>query len=256
MPKRPALLLTGLNGSLAPSVARAAASRGFAVLAWDRSAVPPTDTDQSQRYLDSLELAGIVHMAMGSADWAAQLAGHSQHRQIPMVFTSTAMVFDHVPDGPHHVGDPRTAKDDYGRYKIDCEDRVRQANPQAMVVRLGWQIDPIASGNNMLMALDQWQAQRGCVAASRSWRPACSFMQDTATALLDLLQSPAPGVHHLDSNATEGHSFMQIARALQQQFQRNHWDIQENNDYQHDQRLLGGPKRVPPLSYRLPTLAG
>jgi hypothetical protein len=36
----------------------------------------------------------------------------------------------------------------------------------------------------MLRALDQWQSDSGCVGASRRWTPACSFMQDTADALV------------------------------------------------------------------------
>ena len=37
-----------------------------------------------------------------------------------------AMVFHHVPDGPHARQDERTAQDGYGQYKIACEDAVRE----------------------------------------------------------------------------------------------------------------------------------
>ena len=46
---------------------------------------------------------------------------------LPFLFTSTAMVFDHEPDGPHRPADPRTARDDYGRMKIASEDAVLAA---------------------------------------------------------------------------------------------------------------------------------
>jgi hypothetical protein len=42
--------------------------------------------------------------------------------------------------------------------------------------------------------------------------------------------------------------------ALQQQFGRAHWRLRVHEDYRHDQRLAGGPVRLPPLAARLPVL--
>jgi dTDP-4-dehydrorhamnose reductase len=246
------LLLTGLNGTLAPKLAQAAARRGWQVMGWDRSRVPPHDTAAAAAWLARCRPLAIAHLAMGDAAWAAWLAQHAAANGLPMVFTSTAMVFHHLPDGPHAVHDTRTAQDDYGRSKIACEDAVLAAHPQASVARIGWQIDADAQGNNMLAQLDAWQAREGCVAASRAWRPACSFMADTAEAVLDLIASPLPGAVHLDSNGTEAHSFDAIVAALQRQFDRQAWVLRPNDDYRHDQRLVGGGRHLPGLSTRLP----
>ena len=254
MPNTAPILITGLKGSLAPRAAQAARQRGYAVAAWDRSAVPPDVPAAGDALLAQLQPRAILHLATGSEAWAGQLATYAAQQGIAFVFTSTAMVFDHVPDGPHAVDDARTAKDDYGRSKIRSEDAVLAANAAAMVARIGWQIDPEVVGNNMLRALDDWQLREGCVAASQAWRPACSFMTDTATALLDLIEQPQPGVHHLDSNAEEGHSFDRIVAALQTQYQRAHWQIRVHADYAHDQRLVGGAGRMPKLSERLGAL--
>jgi dTDP-4-dehydrorhamnose reductase len=71
-----------------------------------------------------------------------------------------------------------------------------------------------------------------------------------------LLQAPVDGsdarVVHLDSNAQEAHRFDNIVRALAQRFDRRHWQVVVNDDYVHDQRLVGGPMQLPPLSRRLP----
>jgi dTDP-4-dehydrorhamnose reductase len=246
------LLLTGLNGTLAPQLARAAGASGVEVIGWDRARLDPEDHAAAQAWLDVQRPDAIAHLAMGSAAWAGRLAAQAAARGIPFLFTSTAMVFHHEPDGPHAPDAPRNAQDDYGRYKIGCEDAVLAAGPAATVVRIGWQIDAEQPGNNMLMALDQWQAREGCVAASRVWRPACSFMADTAAALLALLREPQPGVVHLASNADEGHSFAELVVALKARFGRDAWRLREHEDYRHDQRLLGGAQRVPPLSARLP----
>jgi dTDP-4-dehydrorhamnose reductase len=244
-------LVTGLNGTLAPVLARVAGGAGVEVLAWNRDVVPPEDVAASEAWLRAARPDAIAHLGMGSAGWAGRLAAYAAQHDLPLVFTSTAMVFHHEPDGPHAPADPRTARDDYGRYKIACEDAVRAAHPGACIARIGWQIDPLQPGNNMLMALDQWQASKGRVEASRRWRPACSFMQDTADALVHLLQQPVPGVVHLDSNAQEGHSFPDIVHAMRSAFGRDHWVVHENDGYVHDQRLVDGEPRLPPLSRRL-----
>lgn len=248
-------LITGLNGTLAPVLARSAAVAGVQVVGWNRARVDPDDITGGAEFLAAERPDAIAHLGMGSAAWAGRLAAHAQGRGIPFVFTTTAMVFEAIPDGPHAIDAERNSQDPYGQYKIACEDAVRSAYPGASVARIGWQIDPSQPGNNMLMALDSWQARDGHVAVSRAWRPACSFMQDTVATLIKLLAMPSPGVVHLDSNAEEGFPFDRIAAALKQAFSRADWVLREHQDYRHDQRLVGSAGLMPPLSARLPVWA-
>lgn len=238
------LLVTGLSGTLAPVLARVARQQGHAALGWDHRSLGFAD----ERAFDRLRPDAVAHLAMAGPAESAALAQLAQARGLPMVVTSTAMVFHHEPDGPHGVHDARTAEDGYGRMKIAMEDAVRAAHPGAAVVRIGWQIDPHARGNNMLAELDRWQAQHGEVAASRAWIPACSFMEDTAAGLLALLGQAGP--HHLDSNAAEAWTFAQLVRGLRERFGRHHWQLREHDDYRHDQRLAGSAA-IAPLSARL-----
>jgi dTDP-4-dehydrorhamnose reductase len=250
------ILITGLSGTLAPVLAQRLRAEGHEVLGWDRAAVDPQDLAAAADWLARQRLGAMAHLAMGAPDWAALLAAHAAARGLPFVFTSTAMVFHHEPDGPHHPADARSAQDGYGRYKIACEDAIRAAHPGACIARIGWQIDPERPGNNMLRALDEWQAREGRVAASRAWRPACSFMEDTAAALGSLLARGAGGTVHLDSNAVEGWSFDRIVAALRERFARDEWRLEVHEDYRHDQRLAGAgaEQLMPPLSSRLPAL--
>jgi dTDP-4-dehydrorhamnose reductase len=248
------LLVTGLNGTLAPILARTAERLGFSVVGWDRNRTSTDEGSAGDAWLESERPDAIAHLAMGSPEWARRLALYAAIHAKPLIFTSSAMVFHHQPDGPHGIHAERNAQDDYGRYKRDCEDAILTANPSACVARIGWQIDPSQPGNNMLMALDQWQTTTGRISASRAWRPACSFMEDTAAALMKLLQNPVHGVSHIDSNADEGHDFVQIALSLRIEFGRESWRVHPNADYRHDQRLLGGGALVPPLSDRLVSL--
>lgn len=247
------LLLTGMNGTLAPRLAALAGERGWEVIGWNRQQLAPEDA-QAAAWLAAQRVDAIAHLAFGAEAWAAQLASFAAARGLPFLFTSTAMVFDHQPDGPHRPDDPRTARDDYGRYKIRCEDAVRAHNPAACIARLGWQIDPVARGNNMLVALDAQQAREQRIRASTRWTPACSFIEDTASALLQLLCSPVAATVHLDSNAREGHSFAAVVRALRRALSREQWVVEPTTDYVHDQRLIDDKERLPDLSARLPEL--
>lgn len=252
MPGR--LLITGLGGTLAPHLARAATDAGWQVLGWDRHRVPVEDAAAVAAHLQASRPDAIAHLALGAVSWGAALAGYATKQGLPFLFTSTAMVFHHEPDGPHRPEDERTAQDDYGRYKIEAEDAIRAACPAARIARIGWQIDERAQGNNMLAALDSWQREQGRIAASRAWIPACSFMPDTATALLQFLQDEE-GVGqtvHLDSNGEEAMSFDRLVAALAVRFDRKDWRIEVNEDYRHDQRLADPrPGRIAGLSARL-----
>lgn len=242
---RPArLLITGLRGTLAPKLAEAARADGLEVLSWPRHA----PDFQPARAMAQLRPDAVAHLGTADAAASGELAALAAAHEIPFLFTSTAMVFDAVPDGPHRPGDTRTARDDYGRSKIACEDAVRRAHPRASIVRLGWQIDPQADGNNMLRALDDWQARRGEIAASRRWIPACSFMDDTARGLLRLILQP--GVHHMDANARCAWTFPRIVDGLRRLCGRTHWQVRETDDYHHDQRLVDGPE-LPSIADRL-----
>jgi dTDP-4-dehydrorhamnose reductase len=248
------LLITGLGGTLAPVLAEAARRAGWEIAGWNRQQIPPEKEAIAQAWLRDTAPDAIAHLATGSVEWARQLAAYTAVSQVPFVFTSTAMVFHHEPDGPHAIEDKRTAEDDYGKQKIACEDAVLTANVHSAVVRIGWQIRADARGNNMLAHLDQWQQREGRIAASGAWKPACSFMDDTADALIGIVNAGERGVIHLDSNASEGHTFDHIVHAMRRTFQRDHWVVEANESYRHDQRLQGGAARMPSLSSRLQTL--
>ncbi len=234
------VLLTGWNGTLAPHVATELRRLGHEAVAFDRARCSPDDAVAVDAYLAEHSPQAVMHLGFGSEAFAAQLALWCGERGLPMLFTSTAMVFDHEPNGPHLATHERNAKDDYGRYKARCEDAVLHAHAGACVARLGWQIHigagASAFGNNMLAALDAEFARTGQVRASTAWVPACSFMEDSATALVALLQSGAAGAHHVDANAQAAWSFERIVCGLAAKAGRS-WQVVAHDEYRHDQRL-------------------
>ncbi|PTA66894.1 sugar nucleotide-binding protein [Deinococcus arcticus] len=243
-------LITGLNGTLAPHVAQVLRDQGHAVVGWNRHTTPPENAQAAEDLLKTTRPQGIFHLAIGSEAWAAQLARWAARAGVPLVLTSTAMVFHHDPDGPHHPQDPRTSQEGYGQLKIRTEDAVQAAHPGAVIARIGWQIDPGAQGNNMAAHLNAQQAQHGRIRASRHWIPACSFMADTAHALVALAQAGGAGPVHLDSNARDALPFPEVVRRLARTLGLP-WEVEETDDYTHDQRLLDPAEHLPRLSRRL-----
>ena len=247
------LLLTGAGGTLGPHVSRAAQRHGFDVTAWDRSTVSPNEPAGVAALLAATSPDAIVHLAMGDPRWAADMAAYSGQNKIPFLFTSTVSVFADTPLGPFGIDSPRSALDEYGRYKIACEDAVQTASSEAMICRIGYQIDPGGGGNNMAAHLhEQALESGGSVRASTRWIPATSLMSDTAEALLALVASPAAGTHHLDSNAAEAWTYFDIARALRDLLGGT-WSVEATQDRVADNRLAQSLP-MPLLSARLPTL--
>lgn len=242
-------LVTGLRGTLAPKVAAELSRRGAEVVGWNREEVPPDDEALSAAYLRDLDPAGIVHLAMGSESWAAWLAAFAAERGRPFGFTSTVMVFGNGPGGPFRVGDRPLPHEDYGRYKVRCEEAVAAAHHGAVIARIGWQIDADGVGNNMLAQLDDQAAHNdGIVRASRGLVPACSWMPDTAAALVDVLEDgERSGLVHLDSNAADAWTFPEVVRSVAAATGRQ-WTVEETDDFHQDQRLIGDEQLIAPLS--------
>lgn len=226
-------IITGMNGTVAPFLA----DRFSQVTSWDRARVPPGDREAVRLFLDAERPDLIAHLALGSVEWARQLASESRERGVRLLFTSTAMVFDREPDGPHRTGDERTAKDDYGRSKIAQEDAIRAELPDAIIARLGWQIGFERGGNQMLEALHCMIERDGVIHASRRWIPATSFLDDTAAVLHRLVERGESGTFHVDGNARSALTFPEIVRRLAARAGVE-WRVEETDDYVHDQRLI------------------
>ena len=214
------LLITGLSGTLAPVVAEYFKTQSWQVVVWDHHSISPEDENASTKFIEEVKPDAICHLAMGSEEWAAWLANWAKVNNRPYLFTSTAMVFDAAHDGPYQIESVREGRDPYGQYKIRCEDAIWNANPDAMIARLGWQISSERGGNNMLEFLHTMMEEKGKIEASSAWIPATSHMQHTAEVLFQLIEGKEPGLYHVDSNADTGWNFVQLVRALAKHHQQ------------------------------------
>ena len=257
-------LITGLRGTVGRALADRLARDAVRVVGWDRNAVPIDRYDAMDAFVASTAPDVVVHLAIASAptgranegwlvnyEWPSELAWICRQRTIRFVHTSTVMVFSGATAGPFTVESMPDATEGYGHEKRMAEDRVRYQNPEATIVRLGWQIGASAGSNNMIDFFERETRARGHVRASSRWLPACSVLDDTADALTRLLTAP-PDRYQIDGNTRW--TFFEIARALSAAH-HDRWTIVETDDLVQDQRMIDPRVRTTPLDARLPSLA-
>jgi dTDP-4-dehydrorhamnose reductase len=144
-------------------------------------------------------------------------------------------VFNGALPGPFSVERPADATDDYGRYKTECEHRVRAAHPEALIARLGWQIGDSPGSNNMVDFLCRTMLDKGQIEASDCWLPSCSFLEDTAAALHTLMLEFPAGLYQLEGNP--GLSFFEIATRLNRLL-GNDWSVSPTGQPAGDLRMI------------------
>ena len=255
------LLVTGGNGTLGTALRDEAVRRGWRFTAWDRAASAPDDTEAGcAAYIDRVAPDALIHAAVPSTgtgrpdegrlvniDWTGRLAHAAAERGIPFLYISTVMVFSDNAKGPFTPESTPDAASGYGYEKRMGERAAMDANPDARVARLGWQIGEKPGGNNMLTFFEEKMRTDGVIRASTKWLPATSFLPDTAAALLDVLVKPA-GLYHV--NANTHWTFFEIACALNA-LHGGSWRVEANEDFVYDQRMIDPRIPIRSLAGRL-----
>lgn len=259
------VLVTGANGTIGRPLTRRLRAVGAHVTTWDRRHTPPADRDNGRLFVSSLRPQVIFHLAVASQEthlldearkinrqWPIWLAEAAEEIRAKMVFTSTAMVFSNDAVGPFSLDAKPDSPNGYGYEKRRAEQEIARRAPNAVTVRLGWQIDETLGlgTNNMVDNLARQIADRGRIKASTRWLPACSFLSDTVDALIGFAERPG-GLYMLDAN--DGWTFHDIATALAHRAGRG-WMVEPTDDFVHDQRLIDPRVCVPSLREHLPPL--
>lgn len=241
-------IITGMNGTVAPVVAKGLQRHGIEGIAWNREQVSTTDEQEMRQFIESVRPDYFLHIGMGSVEWAETLARLCGEMKIPFLFTSTVSIFSDDVTGPISPDTTPDAEDDYGKYKRDCERAIVRVNPSAQIVRLGWQIGDEAGSNNMMDYFTNEMKQRGVIQASEHWYPSCSFLQDTAETLLEILIKRGPGIYHLNGNTN--YSLYDIAVGLKELHDAD-WQIECTNEPKRDNRMIDSSVQIRPISKRL-----
>ena len=151
------------------------------------------------------------------------------------MFTSSVSVFSSHQQGPFTIDVQPKPNDDYGRYKLECEQRISKVNPNAIIVRLGWQIGKTTGGNQVVEFLNNMYQNNDKIEASRNFIPACSFLEDTANSLIEILQNNSAGLYQLDGNP--GMNFYEITLSLKKLLKLS-WKIDAVESPNQNNRML------------------
>jgi dTDP-4-dehydrorhamnose reductase len=257
------VLVTGAHGTVGSRLCDFLQRQGVEVVRWARSHVPVDDYWAMEHFVRSVAPDVLFHLAAASSpsqrpddswrvnyEWTSELAWICRQVGVRFVFTSSVMVFTDGARGPFTPDSVPDATEGYGNEKRLAEARVFHQNPEARVARLGWQMDFGFSGNQMGAWLETRAREQGRVEASTRWYPACSFLDDTARALLALAWVE-PGLYLLDAN--ERWTFHEIASALSA-WHSGRWRVEPSEHFVFDQRMRDERIRLPSLKTRLPDL--
>ncbi|MDC0712654.1 sugar nucleotide-binding protein [Stigmatella sp. ncwal1] len=256
-------IVTGASGTIGSKLCAHLRHQGSHVVPWDRRQVPVNDYGAMERFVREVAPDVVFHLGAISQpsewsdegwgsnyEWASELAWLTRTLGVRFLFASTSMVFSSSARGPFTCSSRPDASEGYGYAKRLAEERVLSQNPEARVVRLGWQIGEQPTGNNMVAFLEERMRQEGRVAASTQWFPACVLLEDTVR-LLPALAWAEPGVFMLDAN--ERWSFYEIALALNARH-GGRWRVEASEHPVLDQRMQDDRVAVPSLKERLPGL--
>lgn len=257
------VMITGASGVVGSGLRQHLEKQGDEVIAWDRSRVPIDDYAQMETYVRQHQPMALFHLATASKPtgrenenwwvnyhWTSELAWICRQLKVKFIYTSTVMVYTNDAVGPFTPESTPDAKSGYGHDKLIAEERTFSQNPDAIVARLGWQIGDSVGSNNMIDYLAKQMVEHGEIRASTRWYPACSFVEDTAQALVSLIDK-SPTVYLINSNTRW--TFYEIVTALNENYGGN-WKITPTEDFIYDQRMLDARVTIPELNVRLPNL--
>ena len=227
-------VITGMNGAVAPIVADYFATREMKVVPFDRSKVDINNEVAIKEFLELERPSLFLHIATGPVEWAEKVAKICYDLKIRFLFTSTVSVFSENGSGPYTIDSEPNAEDDYGKYKRECETKIAAINPDAYIVRLGWQIGHSAGSNNMFDFLERTMAENGFIEASEKWFPSCSFLEDTAETLFDIVTNFPSALYLLNSNKKS--SFYDIVKGIDNG--KNRWKVIPGSSLERDDRMF------------------
>jgi dTDP-4-dehydrorhamnose reductase len=153
-------------------------------------------------------------------------------------------VFSNDQRGPYHIDSIPDAKDDYGLYKRESERQVLDYNPNAYIIRLGWQIGLGKGKNQMIDYLYKQMDDHGFISASSLWYPSVSFLTDTAQAIFQITNELSSGLYQVNSN--ESYTFFEIVTYLKQFYPD--FIVRENKDFNTDHRMIDYRVKIAKLS--------
>lgn len=238
------VIITGMNGTVAPVVADYFHKNNYQIIPYDRTVVSTENEKEIEAFILEHQPKFLLHFAMGSIEWTKNLSMICSKKQIKFVYISTVSVFSNENRGPHTIDSIPDAEDDYGRYKRMSESVVLNNHTSPYIIRLGWQIGYGKGQNQMIDFLYRKMAEEGEIKASSLWYPATSFLQDTASAIYQIVHELIPGLYHINSN--DQYTYYEIVKYLSKIY--TELIVVETKDFNADHRMIDERVKIRKLS--------
>ncbi len=251
-------LITGANGTIGKELKRYLEFHGVEVYTWNRKEISIFEYQIMEDFVQKLNPDIVYHLAIATKldgvdnetwrvnyEWPSELAWICRIHQIKFVFTSTYEVFSDYNVGPFDLNTKPDAFEGFGFEKRMAEERVLYQNPQALVVRLPWQITNNSNSNGMVYYLDKEMAEYEKIILSDKFIPSCAFLDDTVEELVRISKEHDRGKFMVDSN--KNLSFFEIASKLKVIYSKN-WKIEKSDDYEYNQTMDDIRCQINPLN--------
>jgi dTDP-4-dehydrorhamnose reductase len=218
-------LITGARGQLGTDLQRVL--EGADVVTLSRSDLDVADADAVAKTVAELAPTVVLNAAaytavdaaetdeegarVGNVTYPAALAAASARLGARFVHVSTDYVFAGDASTPYEVDDPTGPQSVYGATKLEGEQRVREACPDAYVVRTAWVYG--ATGSNFVKTMARLEQSKETLDVVDDQRGSPTWSADLARGLVVLADSSAPaGIYHC-TNAGET-TWCGLARAV------------------------------------------
>jgi dTDP-4-dehydrorhamnose reductase len=224
--------VTGAGGQLGRCLVERLRTRGVPVAAPGHGELDVTDRDAVRRAIAAApggppavvaNAAAMTHVDRCEAEpeearhanalapgWIADACAEAGAR---LVHVSTDYVFDGTARRPYREEDPTGPRSVYGRTKLEGEERVRAALPEALIARTAWVFGPGRNFVDTILGAAE-RAVRGEGPPLRvvdDQRGSPTWAGHLADALIALVEGDARGVYHVANSGSA--TWWELARA-------------------------------------------
>jgi dTDP-4-dehydrorhamnose reductase len=207
------IIVTGSRGTIGKVLMKTLKKRKHTAIPLIHDEVDFSDQKVITAFLEKHQPDAIMHLAKSEEAITATLAKWAYENRKSYLYTSSYKVFSGKKvEGPFKVTDTPDGTDELALYKQRLEKVSFENNPNSYVARLSWQITDDPSGYGILMFLKAQMDKAKKVSVSENMYPSLMFIDETANALIDLVEKYQPGLYHLNQN--DWYSFYDIVDYL------------------------------------------
>ncbi len=210
------IVVTGANGQVGKELQELAiAYTGFNFIFATRQELPLDSTDAIHSFIEKNQPHYFINCAAYTAVDKAEsekdlayainaeapgsIAAICQKNNIRFIHISTDYVFDGLGNAPYKEDDSTNPVNLYGATKLEGEKKIRQANPDAIIIRTAWVYSVF--GNNFVKTMLRLMGERDQINVVNDQTGTPTYAADLAAAILQIISSGTwkSGIYHFSN---------------------------------------------------------